>query len=117
MQTRTFRIARLRSAAGSFAEDILKRYGLTKDALVKRFATGELINEFSLLFKNLSRLPDSEDPLLEHLSNTLYDLSIDKAVNELARNAEGAAYTMEVLKTRLKRLRKSNTVRKYCLTL
>jgi hypothetical protein len=35
---RTFRIARLRSSSGSYAEDILKKYGLTKEALIKRFS-------------------------------------------------------------------------------
>jgi DNA mismatch repair ATPase MutS len=35
---RTFRIEKLRSAAGSYAEDILRRYRLTKDALAARFA-------------------------------------------------------------------------------
>ncbi len=35
---RTFRIARLRGASGSFAEDILRRYGLTREALARRFS-------------------------------------------------------------------------------
>jgi hypothetical protein len=34
---RTYRIARLRTAAGSYAADILRRYGLTKEALIRRF--------------------------------------------------------------------------------
>ncbi len=35
---RTFRIARLRASSGSYAEDILKKYGLTREALIKRFS-------------------------------------------------------------------------------
>ena len=35
---RTYKIARLRGASGSFALDILKKYGLTKQALAQRFS-------------------------------------------------------------------------------
>lgn len=34
---RTYRIARRRAATGSFAEDILKKYGMTEEALNRRF--------------------------------------------------------------------------------
>jgi DNA mismatch repair ATPase MutS len=55
--------------------------------------------KFSLLYKNyVETIQDGDNPLLEDLSNTLYDLSIDKAVNEFARNAESDAYVMEVIK-------------------
>ena len=56
--------------------------------------------KFSLLYKNyVETIQDGDNPLLEDLSNTLYDLSIDKALSEFARNSESAAYVMEVLKT------------------
>ncbi len=39
---RTFKIARQRTTGGSFAEDILKKYALTKEALENRFGEGML---------------------------------------------------------------------------
>ena len=39
---RTFRIAKQRTGNGSFAEDILKKYALTKEALTERFGGGML---------------------------------------------------------------------------
>lgn len=55
--------------------------------------------KFSLLYKNyVETVQFEDDPLQEHLSDTLYDLSIDKALSEFARNSESAAYVMEVLK-------------------
>ncbi len=59
--------------------------------------------KFSLLYKNyVETFPEGDEPLLEHMSDTLYDLSIDRAVDEFARDAESAAYMMEVLKNPLR---------------
>jgi DNA mismatch repair ATPase MutS len=59
--------------------------------------------KFSLLYKNyIETFNDGDNPLLEDMSNTLYDLSIDKALNEFSRNSESMAYAMEVLKNPLK---------------
>lgn len=38
---RTYKIARQKSTGGSFAKDILERYGLTSEALEKRFGKPE----------------------------------------------------------------------------
>lgn len=39
---RTYKIARMRGASGSFARDILKKYSLTREALAKRFLPKEV---------------------------------------------------------------------------
>ncbi len=55
--------------------------------------------KFSLLYKNYrDTLLDNTDPLVEDMGKTVYDLSIDKAVWEFARNAESFNYFIEVLK-------------------
>lgn len=55
--------------------------------------------KFSLLYKNYDdSLVLSEGPLSEAMSNTVYDLSIDKAAWEFARDSDCFNYFMEVVK-------------------
>ena len=59
--------------------------------------------KFSLLYKNYTEQTDNlEDPLIEEMSNALYDLSVDKAVKIFCPNKEGFVYFMDVLKRPLK---------------
>ncbi len=59
--------------------------------------------KFSLLYKNyIETIPDGYDPLAEAMSDTLYDLSIDKALGEFARDGEAAACAMEIFRRPLK---------------
>ena len=54
---------------------------------------------FSLLFKNYEETRDfTADPMREVMEETLYDLSVDKAVMELCASGETGSYTLEVLK-------------------
>ena len=58
--------------------------------------------KFSLLYRQYddeARL--AENPLAEDMSNAIYDLSIDKAVNAFCRNKESFQYFMEALKAPL----------------
>ncbi len=58
---------------------------------------------FSLLFKNYEETRDfTADPMREVMEETLYDLSVDKAVMELCASGETGSYTLEVLKKPLK---------------
>lgn len=59
--------------------------------------------KFSLLYKNYTEQTDNrDDPLIEEMSNTLYDLSVDKAVKAFSSNEESFVYFMDVLKNPLK---------------
>lgn len=62
--------------------------------------------KFSLLYKNyreeLHESLDRDESLMEEMSNTLYDLSIDKAVKAFCPNEESFVYFMEVLKNPLR---------------
>lgn len=59
--------------------------------------------KFSLLYLNyLEAREFTADPLAAQMAETVYDLSIDKAVAELSQNADTASYTLEVLKKPLK---------------
>ena len=59
--------------------------------------------KFSLLYKNYEEMRQfSADPMREAMEETLYNLSVDKAVMELCASGESGSYTMEVLKKPLK---------------
>ena len=58
---------------------------------------------FSLLYKHYEETREfTVDPLREVMEETLYDLSVDKAVMSLCASGETGAYTLEVLKRPLK---------------
>jgi DNA mismatch repair ATPase MutS len=58
---------------------------------------------FSLLYKNYVETREfTVNPLQAHMEETIYDLSIDKAVKELSRDADSCNYTLEVMKNPLK---------------
>ncbi len=59
--------------------------------------------KFSLLYKHYEETREfSDDPLRGAMAETVYDLSVDKAVRELCASGETGAYTLEVLKSPLK---------------
>lgn len=59
--------------------------------------------KFSLLYRNYIESREfTVNPLISHMEETIYDLSIDKAVQELSRSADTCSYTLEVMKNPLK---------------
>ena len=59
--------------------------------------------KFSLLYKNYVETQEfTVNPLIAHMEETIYNLSIDKAVRELSQDPDSCAYTLEVLKNPLK---------------
>ena len=61
--------------------------------------------KFSLLYKNFDdSFIINEGPLAEAMSDTVYDLSIDKAAWEFSRNSDSFNYFMEVIKKPLKNI-------------
>ena len=59
--------------------------------------------KFSLLYRNYIETREfTVNPLQAQMEETIYDLSIDKAVRELSRDADSGAYTLEVMKNPLK---------------
>ena len=59
--------------------------------------------KFSLLYKNYEETREfTSNPFKEAMEETVYDLSVDKAIRTLAETGEAAAYTLEVLKAPLK---------------
>lgn len=59
--------------------------------------------KFSLLYKTYTEeTVNRDDPLIEEMSNTLYDLSVDKAVKAFCPGEESFSYFMDVLKRPLK---------------
>ena len=59
--------------------------------------------KFSLLYKNYEETREfTADPMRESMEETIYDLSVDKAVLELCASGETGNYTLEVLKQPLK---------------
>lgn len=61
--------------------------------------------KFSLLYKSFTdEIGAHDDPDIENMSNTLYDLSIDKAVKIFCPGQESRAYIMQVLKNPLKKV-------------
>ncbi|NLV50502.1 MAG: hypothetical protein GXY20_07405 [Clostridiales bacterium] len=58
--------------------------------------------KFSLLYRNyVDEIKDRDDPLEEEMSNTVYDLSIDRAARAICRDKESFNYFMEVIKAPL----------------
>lgn len=61
--------------------------------------------KFSLLYKNYDdSFAVNEGPLAEAMSDAVYDLSIDKAAWEFARNSDSFNYFMEIVKKPLKNI-------------
>ena len=59
--------------------------------------------KFSLLYKNYEETREfTADPMREAMEETIYDLSVDKAVLELCASGETGNYMLEVLKKPLK---------------
>ncbi len=59
--------------------------------------------KFSLLYKNYEETREfAVDPMKEAMEETIYDLSVDKAVMELCASGETGNYTLEVMKKPLK---------------
>ena len=59
--------------------------------------------KFSLLYRNYVETQEfTVNPLQAQMEETIYDLSIDKAIRELSRDADSCAYTLEVMKNPLK---------------
>ena len=59
--------------------------------------------KFSLLYRNYVETREfSVNPFKEAMEETIYDLSVDKAVLELCKSGETGNYTLEVLKSPLK---------------
>ena len=59
--------------------------------------------KFSLLYRNYVESHEfTVNPLIAHMEETIYDLSIDKAIRELSRNSDTCSYTLEVMKNPLK---------------
>ena len=59
--------------------------------------------KFSLLYKDYEELRQfAADPMREAMEETIYNLSVDKAVMELCASGETGSYTLEVLKKPLK---------------
>ena len=59
--------------------------------------------KFSLLYKNYEETREfTSNPFKEAMEETVYDLSVDKAIRTLAETGEAAVYTLEVLKAPLK---------------
>ena len=59
--------------------------------------------KFSLLYQNYIETREfTVNPLQSQMEETIYNLSIDKAIRELSRDAETCAYTLEVMKNPLK---------------
>lgn len=58
---------------------------------------------FSLLYKNYEETRDFDaDPMRGAMEDTLYDLSVDRAVLELCKSSETGGYTLDVLRRPLK---------------
>jgi len=59
--------------------------------------------KFSLLYRNYIETREfTVDPMRDAMEETIYDLSIDKAVLDLCKSGETGNYTLEVLKSPLK---------------
>ncbi len=59
--------------------------------------------KFSLLYKEYEEIRQfAADPMREAMEETIYNLSVDKAVMELCASGETGSYTLEVLKKPLK---------------
>ncbi len=59
--------------------------------------------KFSLLYKNYEESREfAADPMRGAMEETIYDLSVDKAIMELCASGETGSYTLEVMKKPLK---------------